>query len=1513
MVSNEEMTMKNTASIGTVGGTSFLRSVFRSARAIGLVVINTLVGLSAVTPARAQVIYNYTLTESGDLPASRQFKAVNDAGQVVGTDYVIIPPSLPPGFGYYPVPSRSSPSIPPPPTPPSASRPSSGEATAINNRGQVAATLTNNDFGSAVRYTDGVGWQNLGAGPGGAANGINNSGQVVGVNSLGHAFRFTDGIGIRDLGVPTGFTRSVGIAINNAGQVAVNATNSQGVTRAFRYTDGVGFQDLGTPAGVASSVAGINSLGQLAVNAGNHGYRYTDGIGLEDLGPSVVTGISAIGVLTGYVTGTGPSEYRDGFGWRNLNSLIPPVPPVGLWPIQMYTAVDISDGGTILGLGAHPVGLTDVFVLTPIGVPEPSALSLLGLAAAGGFAVHCRRRTTRDRRGNAAPAGNARLGLSRLEDRLAPAVVSYTTASGALTFTADPGEADVVSVSAQAANQVQIRVGSGDAIALTGDAVANANFVLSSFAAPNDTLTIATGPGRAPATTFVVNLGDQGDHLDFGLAAIPNGVGSVAIDGQGDTVTITTPVTVGADLSIRSGTINANALINSGGSVTLTSVDTLNLSSSVTAWGDLTLTTDFGIDLAASVSALGNISLRSNLGGNIRQLAGTITANGLAASFGRYGNLTLDQTGNDVNVFAAYLGEGSLRMVDGDNLTVGTVGQTSGITVPDLGASATLITGGLIALTKDVNCENVVLRPAAGGVLQTGGVIKAKALVLLGFGQFVLTQPGNDVVGISADVTGPITYTDVNDLRVRNFSPPYMSQLFYITGITTAGNPVNLTSGGSLVVGGYSPPDTSNYNAVINAGANGAVTLRAAGSVSGGLDVPPPGPFPAVVAATLAVAGGTGIGPLLTQVARVEAQTATGSVDIKNIGDLVVGGVDANFGGIAIGRGAGEIQLVSNGSLALEEGITTAGGTAVIFTAGAITQSPAGTIAAGALSVHTSSGNIVLDQPNRVGILAAENTALGRSISFLAEESLTVGTVNSDYPVPALRGISANNGDVTLRTGGGFTTGDGNNVDPMFNLGTGQFLLTPGQRDPETLSTPSAAHTVAFDAEILASSARIGTPAGEPFSNVFRDTVSVRPSANVAIDVQGNDPTSLPGDALSLITSGGQGPTFIPGPDQASGTLIVPGRQPVTFAGIERSPVESPPQATLTAYAVQTGPQTLTNPGPFVIEVQGWYASAAPGPMFQVVAPDDYPFTMSPALLVPFTAPRLAVADVNGDRLPDLIIAAGSNSAPLVTVVDGAYLFGPQAGQRLRPEDLLAQFVAYDPTFLGGVYVAAGDFNGDGRAEIVTGAGEGGGPHVRTFQYDANATALGNRMRPFEGAIGNFFAYDPAFRGGVRVAVGDVNGDGTPDIVTGAGIGGGPHVKAFSGQNGAVLLSFFAYDAAFRGGVYVAAGDIDGDGRADIVTGAGEGGGPHVKAFSCNDGGELKSFFAYGADFRGGVRVAVGDLNGDGTPDIITGPGNGGGPHVKVFSDVGGPVIGSFLAYDNYVRDGLYVAAGFGG
>jgi PKD repeat protein len=207
------------------------------------------------------------------------------------------------------------------------------------------------------------------------------------------------------------------------------------------------------------------------------------------------------------------------------------------------------------------------------------------------------------------------------------------------------------------------------------------------------------------------------------------------------------------------------------------------------------------------------------------------------------------------------------------------------------------------------------------------------------------------------------------------------------------------------------------------------------------------------------------------------------------------------------------------------------------------------------------------------------------------------------------------------------------------------------------------------------------------------------------------------------------------------------------------------------------------------------------------------------------------------------------------------------------------QLTAYDRVFRGGVRTAVGDISGDLLPDIITAPGPGGGPHIKVFDGVSKQV------------IRSFFAYDPSFAGGVYVAVGDVNGDGRNDIITGAGEGGGPHVKVFDGVTGAVIRSFFAFAPVFQGGVRVAAADVDGDGVADIVAAAGPGGGPHVQVFSGATGAVIRSFFAYNATMPFGVYVAAADLNGDAHADIVTGPGVGGPPILRVFDGARGALL----------------------
>ena len=222
---------------------------------------------------------------------------------------------------------------------------------------------------------------------------------------------------------------------------------------------------------------------------------------------------------------------------------------------------------------------------------------------------------------------------------------------------------------------------------------------------------------------------------------------------------------------------------------------------------------------------------------------------------------------------------------------------------------------------------------------------------------------------------------------------------------------------------------------------------------------------------------------------------------------------------------------------------------------------------------------------------------------------------------------------------------------------------------------------------------------------------------------------------------------------------------------------------------------------------------------------------------------------------------------------------------------------------LVGLIGTGGPLNGMAVAPegvVVVGSGTGANGDVRLFDPTTGALRIG--IVPFAG-----------FQGGVRVAAGDVNGDGVPDAVATAVAAQG-HVKVFDGISGAEIRSFFAF-AGFQGTVNVSTGDVNGDGFADILVAANGAPGGHVKAFSGRDGTELASFFAY-EGFFGNVTVSAADFDNDGDKEIVTAAASNG--HVKVFSGTGTAFasallptfVNSFFAFDGFGTGDVNVASG---
>lgn len=245
----------------------------------------------------------------------------------------------------------------------------------------------------------------------------------------------------------------------------------------------------------------------------------------------------------------------------------------------------------------------------------------------------------------------------------------------------------------------------------------------------------------------------------------------------------------------------------------------------------------------------------------------------------------------------------------------------------------------------------------------------------------------------------------------------------------------------------------------------------------------------------------------------------------------------------------------------------------------------------------------------------------------------------------------------------------------------------------------------------------------------------------------------------------------------------------------------------------------------------------------------------------------IAIADVNGDGNPDLIVA--HNCGLPYCSGDLGLLLGNGDGT-FQPAASLASGT------LGARAVAIADVNADGKPDLVV---------VGGASVNSNDGAVGVLLGNGDGTFQKPVIYNPGGQSAEFVAISDVNGDGEPDLL----VANGCVANNNCGQ-GAVAVMLGNGDGTFHapvqypsGGVYpmsLSVADLNGDGKLDVVTAnnekTGGGGGAEVGVLLGNGDGTFQSATSY---YAGGVPIywftaaAVADVNDDGKPDLVVASG----------------------------------------
>ncbi|RLS26141.1 MAG: hypothetical protein DWH70_03715 [Planctomycetota bacterium] len=1077
----------------------------------------------------------------------------------------------------------------------------------------------------------------------------------------------------------------------------------------------------------------------------------------------------------------------------------------------------------------------------------------------------------------------------------ATGTLGLTTALGKLTITSTNATSSAISLAAVTSGDV-ILTGTGDVsvsgvVSVTG---INTKSTAGDVIFGNTVTTSAVGGFTSEATlatkaTQIANLVDVGAGANALVTGNLVSTNAVIITSNVGTITITGNV----DASVAG---NDLALTAGSGAVTITG----NVGSSSIAFGDLNAN-GTGSFLASGTVVANNINIGQNTPFTTSvTFAKAVTASGAAAtdgvriSAGGAGTVTFSET-ITVSGAASSLADIIIGSVSGPISVIGAITGLDSVQVSS--------TSGGITLSGAVTTSGTSISGQGGdiiiGTTTSGNVLLSGNISTTGTGDIILDNDGTGTLTISGNVSTAATSATNGDILigVDNTTFPIGGSSVIINGtVETKG-----TTAGDIYIGGNGGSSVA-VNKAVTAGATGNVTF-----FSGGLTDVITIASGANIAAGNAVVDGT-FGSVLGVInlgANITALNDTGSITLGQGIDLaslinLTGAVSMKAAGtsgpitLASVNGNQNLTLESTGAIALTSvGQSTALNTVTVTNSAGVSAGP---LTAANVVLSNSTGTIAFNGNTNI-TLGLTTTANAYDVTFAGT------TVISGAPVFLNTGNVSFAGNTSLVDGATIT---GNSTSTASLAGTivsgGAFNI--GAIGSLTIDTTTGADTVQL---ILNSSSAASTFA----SKVVASTVD-------KLSLLGVGSLTLSGDSS---TSGFQGSI-----DVTNGTLNVTGK-------INTGSISTATNGTISGAGGTIG-NIIVNTG-----------TVAPGGTLNTGSVTMNAATnYSAAVLSTTTASNLKTAsaiNLGGATLSLPSVAAGLGVGDTFTIINNTAVSGlvtgtfanQPEGSSISALDALGNTVTFAISYVGGtgndVTLTVTNVSIANPSAIpqpmvagqplfnfftAVGADAGGGPMVTvTLDILPGLTTVPTYF--------SFFAYDQGFTGGVRVAVNDLDGnDDTLEIITGAGAGGGPNVRVFQFNiltltfNPTPIASFFAFNEPnFDGGIYVAGGDVTGDGIGDLLVGAGESGGPRVQVYAGSLNGVITSspisdFFAYSTAFTGGVVVAAGDRTGDNTLEVITGPASNGGYNIKSFNVAGTgnnpTLIENFFAFNDFTSIG---------